>query len=353
MHIQIQQNGLALQTREADVHIVGQTGAAAAVQAGFRDVLEDAVDDVIAQLALVGHALIQMRRGDLQCLAHGSNAGHVLGACTVAGLLTAAIDQVLGPYALTAVQCTHALGAIELVGAHGQHIHAQLLHVHRDGTHSLHRIGVHPHAMLVGNLGDLLDGLDGADLVVGHHDADQCGVGTDGSLHVLGADVALGGGTDIGHLKAHALQCSHAVHDGMMLKSAGDEVLFVLACLGEGGALYRPVVGLGAAAGKEELSRTCIDGLCHLRTAGVHEFLCLIADAVMAAGVAAGTAQGFDHHFQCLGSTGSGGSIIQINHFFHVFHRNDPFLLNASAGALNALCRCGILSTDKLYHIIP
>ena len=57
--------------------------------------------------------------------------------------------------------------------------------------------------------------------------------------------------------------------------------------------------------------------------------------------------------FQCLGSTGSGGSIIQINHFFHVFHRNDPFLLNASAGALNALCRCGILSTDKLYHIIP
>ena len=264
-----------------------------------------------------------------------------------------AIDQVLGPYALAAVQCTHALGAIELVGTHGQHIHAQLLHIHGDGTHSLHRIGVHPDTVLVSDLGDLLDGLDGADLVVGHHDADQCGVGTDGSLHVLGADVALGGGTDIGHLKAHALQCSHAVHDGMMLKSAGDEVLFVLACLGEGGALYRPVVGLGAAAGKEELSRTCIDGLCHLRTAGVHEFLCLIADAVMAAGVAAGTAQGFDHHFQCLGSTGSGGSIIQINHFFHVFHRNDPFLLNASAGALNALCRCGILSTDKLYHIIP
>ena len=239
------------------------------------------------------------------------------------------------------------------MGAHGQHIHAQFLHIHGDGTHSLHRVGVHPDTVLVSDLGDLLDGLDGADLVVGHHDADQRGIGTDGSFHVLGTDVALGGGLDIGHFKAHALQCSHAVHDGMMLKSAGDEVLFVLACLGEGGALYGPVVGLGAAAGKEELSRTCIDGLCHLRTTGVHEFLSLIAHTVMAAGVAAGTAQGFDHQFQCLGSTGSGGSIIQINHFFHVFHRNDPFLLNASAGALNALCRCGILSTDKLYHIIP
>ena len=61
MHIQIQQDGLAFQTREADVHTVGQTGAAATVQAGFRDVLEDAVDDIIAQLALVGHALIQMQ----------------------------------------------------------------------------------------------------------------------------------------------------------------------------------------------------------------------------------------------------------------------------------------------------
>ena len=42
---------------------------------------------------------------------------------------------------------------------------------------------------LVSDLGDLLDGLDGADLVVGHHDADQRGIGTDGSFHVLRADI--------------------------------------------------------------------------------------------------------------------------------------------------------------------
>lgn len=114
--------------------LLGRRGLRPLIQAGFRDVLEDAVNDIIAQLALVGHALIQMRRGGLQCLAHGSNAGHVLGACTVAGLLTAAIDQVLGPYALAAIQGTHALGAVELVGAHGQHIHAQFLQ-HPRGWH--------------------------------------------------------------------------------------------------------------------------------------------------------------------------------------------------------------------------
>ena len=185
--------------------------------------------------------------------------------------------------------------------------------------------------MLVGDLGDLLDGLDSADLVVGHHDADQCGIGTDGGFHVLGADVALGGGADIGHLKAYALQCSHAVHDGVVLESAGDEVLLVLAGLGEGSALHGPVVGLGAAAGKEELRRTCIDGLCHLRTAGVHEFLGLVAHTVMAAGVAAGTAERLHHYLQHLRCTGCGGSIIYINHFFCVFHKNDPFSLNACA----------------------
>ena len=331
MHIQIQQNGLALQPREADVHIAGQTGCAAAVQACLRDVLQDAVNDVIPQLLLVCHALFQMRGSHFQCLAHTGDTGNVLGTGAVAGFLTAAVDQVLGPYALAAVQHAHALGAVELVGAHGQHIHAQLLHIHGDGTHSLHRVGVHPDTVLVSDLGDLLDGLDGADLVVGHHDADQCGVGTDGSLHVLGADIALGGGTDIGHLKAHALQCSHAVHDSVVLESTGDEVLFILACLGKGSALHRPVVGLGAAAGEEDLGGGSIDGLCHLCAAGIHKFLCLIADAVMAAGVAAGTAERLHHYLQYLRCTGCGGSIIYINHFFCVFHKNDPFSLNACA----------------------
>ena len=85
----------------------------------------------------------------------------------------------------------HALGAVELVGAHRQHIHAQLLDVHRDGTHSLHRIGVHPDAVLMGDLRDLLDGLDGADLVVGHHNADQCSIGTEKLLKSASREICL------------------------------------------------------------------------------------------------------------------------------------------------------------------
>ena len=325
VHIQIQQDGLTLQAREADVDIAGQAGGAAAVQAGLGDVLEHAVNDVITQLFLVGHPLVQMGDGHFQGLAHTGDTGHVLGAGAVAGLLAAAVDQVLGPDALAAVQCAHALGAIELVGAHGQHIHAQLLDIHRNGANGLHRIGVHPHAVLVGDLRDLLDGLDGADLVVGHHDADEGGVGADRSLDILRADVALRGGLDISDLEAQTLESCHAVHDGVMLESAGDEVLLVLAGLGEGSTLHSPVVGLRAAAGEEDLRRRRVDGLCHLGAAGVHKLFGLIANAVMAAGVAAGTAQGLGHHCQHLRGTGSRGGIVEINHFLHSFHGIDPF----------------------------
>ena len=179
--------------------------------------------------------------------------------------------------------------------------------------------------MLVGDGSDLLDGLDGADLIVGHHDADEGGVGADGRFHVLGADVALGSGLDIGHFKAQTLQRSHAVHDGMVLKGAGDEVLLVLAGLGEGRALHGPVVGLGAAAGEEDLGGGSVDGLCHLCAAGVHELFGFVADAVMAAGVAAGTAQCFDHDGQHFRRAGRGGGVVQIDHFLHIFHRNYPF----------------------------
>ena len=111
----------------------------------------------------------------------------------------------------------------------------------------------------------------------------------------------------------------------MVLECAGDEVLLVLACLGKGRALHGPVVGLGAAAGEEDLGGGSVDGLCHLCTAGVHELFGFVADAVMAAGVAAGTAQCFDHDGQHFRRAGRGGGVVQIDHFLHIFHRNYPF----------------------------
>lgn len=159
----------------------------------------------------------------------------------------------------------------------------------------------------------------------------QRGIGADRSLDILRADVALGGGFDIGDFKAHALQRSHAVHDGVVLERAGDQVLLALTSLGEGRTLDGPVVGLGTAAGEEDLSRSRIDGLGDLCTAGVHELFCFVADAVMAAGIAACSAQSLGHHSQYFGRTGSGGSVVQIDNLFRNFH-GDPVLSSDEIG---------------------
>ena len=77
VHIEVEQDGLALQTREADVDVAGQTMLKAAVQTGLGDVLQDAVDDVVTQLLLVGHPLFQMLGRHLEGLAHAGDAGDV------------------------------------------------------------------------------------------------------------------------------------------------------------------------------------------------------------------------------------------------------------------------------------
>ena len=145
-------------------------------------------------------------------------------------------------------------------------------------------------------------------------------LGPDGGLHILGADEAVGGDGQVGHFKALALQRLHAVQHGMMLELRGDEVLLALLGQFQGRALDGPVVGLGAAAGEEDLAGLAVDGLGHLSAAGVHKFLGFVANAVMAGGVAAGAAQGLGDHFQNFRGHRGGGGVIQIYNFFHDTH---------------------------------
>ena len=70
----------------------------------------------------------------------------------------------------------------------GQEVDAEVVHAHRNLANGLGAIGVHQRAVSMGNLGDLGDGLDGTDLVVGVHDSDQQGIRADGVLHQPGVD---------------------------------------------------------------------------------------------------------------------------------------------------------------------
>ena len=101
--------------------------------------------------------------------------------------------------------------------------------------------------MLAGDGGQLGNGLDGADLVVGEHDGGERGVGADGRLEIGGAHQAVLVHGQVGHLEALLLQGLAGVEHRMVLDGARDEVL-ALAGVGAGESLDGPVVRLGAAA---------------------------------------------------------------------------------------------------------
>ena len=131
-----------------------------------------------------GQALGNLGRGQLRGHAHAHNTDEVFGAGPALVFLEAAVDERPDGRAFADVEGADPRGAIELVGRQAQEIYPQLLHVHGDDAGGGHRVGVHHHLALPGDLGDVGDGFDSTDLVVGQHDADENGLGRDGLLHL-------------------------------------------------------------------------------------------------------------------------------------------------------------------------
>ena len=261
--VQQHQQGLALDEAEAHVHVARQAGGGMAVQAAVGDLLQDALDHVIADGAELRVVRVDVRGGDLDGLADAHDGGQVLGAGAAVALLCAAVHELLQAHALADVQHADALGRMELVAGHAQHVDLHGLYVDLHAADGLHRVGVEEHAVLLADRGQLGDGLDGADLVVGGHDGHQRGVRADGCVQLLGGHKAVLVHRQVGHLEALLLQLRAGVQDGVVLDGGCDDVAALLQVL-IGRAAHRPVVGLGAAAGEVDLVHVGVDGLGHL-----------------------------------------------------------------------------------------
>ena len=66
-----------------------------------------------------------------------------------------------------------------------EHVNMHLIHIDGNLCIRLYRIGMKQYAVLLRDLSDLGDGLDGTDLVVGKHHADQNGIGTNGCFQLV------------------------------------------------------------------------------------------------------------------------------------------------------------------------
>ena len=194
----------------------------------------------------MGAGLLQRRR-------HAHDGGEVFRPGPPAPLLGPALNEVRQGHAPAGVQGADALGPVELVGGEGEKVNVLRPHVDGQVPRRLDRVGVEQHPRLPADCADLRDGLDGADLVVGVHDAYQAGVGPDGRPDLLRRHQAVFVDVQQGDGKAFALQPFQGVEHRVVLEGGGDDVALALPGPQGGGGTNGLVVRLAAAGGEGEL----------------------------------------------------------------------------------------------------
>ena len=108
---------------------------------------------------------------------------------------------------------------------------------------------------------DLLDRLDGADLVVRCHDGDERGILGEFALELFEIHMAFLVHVQIGDAVAFLLQRLAGIQHRVMLDLGGDQVLAALGRRAVHKAADREVVRLRAAAGEDDLARGVVVGL--------------------------------------------------------------------------------------------
>jgi hypothetical protein len=193
-------------------------------------------------------------------------------------------------------------------------IDVELLDVERCLAHALNGVGVQQHAALARDGADFLDGLHGADLVVGEHDRHQDGVVGDGAPHGIGIDDPRLVDAEVGDLEAFLLEALAGVEHRLVLDDRGDDVVALLA-VEVSRAFDRQVVALGRARGEDDLlGLGGTDEPRDLRARVIHRFFGLPAKGMAAAGgVAEALAEIRQHRLEHPRIDGRRGVVVHVD----------------------------------------
>ena len=233
-------------------------------------------------------------------------------------LLWAAVEQGREVDSVADEEDAGALGSVHLVAGDGEEIDVFECsgHVDRELGGGLYGVGVEEDGGVVG-LGDpseFADGLDGAGLVVGEHDGDKLGVGTEGGFEAFGVDDAVAIGSEIGDGGTAAMEGLSGVEDRVVLDLAGEE-MSGLALVEEGleDAGERKVVALGAAGVEDDLFGRAVEqpggGGARVLYGGAGA----LAGVVRGAGIAEGLTPERTHRFNDFREERGGGVVVQID----------------------------------------
>ncbi len=111
------------------------------------------------------------------------------------------------------------------MGAEAEQLHAEILDIDGHPTSGGKGIGVERNAFGRGDLGDFLDWLNGADVVVDQVNGDEGGLRRNRGGDVGGIDPPDDIDRDLGDFEAMLGQILDRVHDGGMLDGGDDDVV--------------------------------------------------------------------------------------------------------------------------------
>ncbi len=113
--------------------------------------------------------------------AEAHDAGDVFRAGSETALVVSAIEKLTQTSSTADVKGADPLWRIQFVAGDREQIHLERTDVNGDFACGLHGIGVEIDVGFGGDAADFLEGLDGAELVVGVHDGDEQGLRPDGA----------------------------------------------------------------------------------------------------------------------------------------------------------------------------
>ena len=293
-----------------------------AVQVDKIDFPRDAQVQPLAQ----GQQLLPLRlalfQDDLRRFAEPDDPGNVQSARAHPPLVAAAVNDGGQPHAgfpAPDVEGADAFGAVNLVGGEGGKVNVHLLHVNIHVAHALGGIRVEQHPFLAGDFADLLQRVDGPDLVVGRHQGHQDGLVGDGVGQLIEVNRAVLVHRQEGHLEPPLLQHVAGVQNRLVLDLAGDDVVALFLeefrHAGQG-----QVVRFGRAAGQDDLLFGRADQRGDLPPRLLYAFLRFPPEGVVAAGrVAELIGEVGQHRLQHPWVHRGGGVVIHVQGRFH-FH---------------------------------
>ena len=187
-----------------------------------------------------------------------NDAGHIEGAGAAAVFLSASVHLGCEFKSLTHIEQARSFGAVNFTAAQGEEIDAEAIYVEIEDAGGLACVRVH--ARLRRDLFDELNGLghrlNGADFVVGKHEADESGVSGKGFFKGIESNQSASVHGQEGDVESVLVEILAAEEHRVVLDGAGEDVVPLLALPGgESGALDGRGVGLGTAGREDDLVR--------------------------------------------------------------------------------------------------